>query len=607
MKCMNDLYKVKYILKIAWKSCGFSIVFSSVIIFLISMLSFVINIINKYLVNELMYSVKLRELTHFFLFAGGLYIVCFFLQQISGFFNAMSVNFLRFKIDYLFNAELMKKSNRIKQDKLFDSSFMDNYSYINGTVGKISEFINSIIYIAFSSISTVGSSVIIFAIYDPLLIFYLLIILLVYAISMSVISKKEYELSQCQIKGSRKNDYYTSLLTTKENAKDIRINLGQEFLFSKWRNNYSVLREERLALDRKQVFYDNITSILVFMMRTFAIVMLLFGVLRHQYDIGTFTMLFGITYTCNKQINGMMYNIMNGTYKNNKYLCDYYDFVYEANSEQEEDQENNEQAKEFEFQQIVLKDVFYRYPNSQEYALKHISFRIDKGEIVSILGYNGSGKTTLSKIILGALQDYEGDIYINGEKADSQAVKKLCYHIGILPQEISHYSVTIEDYVGLGNINAKRKKEVEKAYEKAEIKEWITNYSEGEETILGKEYEDKGVELSGGEWQRLALAASYMGSPNILIMDEPTASIDPIREQDMLNNLKKNLNGKTAILISHRIAFARLADRIIVMKKGQILEEGTHEELIRKKGDYFKLYDKQKQLYEKSPYFKMEE
>ena len=114
----------------------------------------------------------------------------------------------------------------------------------------------------------------------------------------------------------------------------------------------------------------------------------------------------------------------------------------------------------------------------------------------------------------------------------------------------------------------------------------------------GKEYDENGIELSGGEWQRMILASSYMGSPEILLMDEPTASVDPLEELELLKHLRENLNNKTAILISHRIGFARLADRIIMLQNGKIVEQGTHAELLEKNGYYSLLFHEQQKLYE---------
>ena len=140
--------------------------------------------------------------------------------------------------------------------------------------------------------------------------------------------------------------------------------------------------------------------------------------------------------------------------------------------------------------------------------------------------------------------------------------------------------------------------QLQTAYVKAGMDSFINKFENGDRTVLGKEYDDQGIDLSGGEWQRLIIASAYMGEPELLLMDEPTASIDPLKEMELIQNFRENLKGKTAILISHRIGFARLADRIVMMENGRIAEQGTHEELLKNGGYYARLFNEQKKLYE---------
>ena len=188
---------------------------------------------------------------------------------------------------------------------------------------------------------------------------------------------------------------------------------------------------------------------------------------------------------------------------------------------------------------------------------------------------------------------------INGVPLCEGNQKEFFCYFGNAPQEFSHFSVSIRDFVGLGRIEKMQEEEqLNDAYDKAGMRNFINKYEKGDQTVVGKEYDDQGVDLSGGEWQRMVIASAYMGEPELLLMDEPTASIDPLKEMEMIRNFRENLRGKTAILISHRIGFARLADRIVMMENGRIAEEGTHEELLEKGGNYARLFNEQKRLYE---------
>lgn len=140
--------------------------------------------------------------------------------------------------------------------------------------------------------------------------------------------------------------------------------------------------------------------------------------------------------------------------------------------------------------------------------------------------------------------------------------------------------------------------ELAKAYRKAGMNDLIGGFEHRDQTILGKAYDDQGTDLSGGQWQRLIIASAYMGEPEILVFDEPTASIDPLKEMELIKDFRKNLSGKTAILISHRIGFARLADRIVMMENGRVAESGTHDELLATNGIYARIFKEQRKLYQ---------
>ena len=247
---------------------------------------------------------------------------------------------------------------------------------------------------------------------------------------------------------------------------------------------------------------------------------------------------------------------------------------------------------------MTLKDVSFKYPNSPTSAVDNVNLQINKGEIISILGYNGSGKTTLSKIINGSFSPINGTIEFNDIDINDSNRSDLFVYFGNAPQEFSKFSLPIHEYVGIGSIsNIDNQEQLNRAYEKAGITDFISKFNEHENTILGKEYDKNGIDISGGEWQNLLIASAYMGDPEIIIMDEPTASIDPLKEMYYIEKIRENLKGKTAILISHRIGFARIADRIILMDNGKIVESGTHNELLMQNAYYAKLFNEQKQLY----------
>ena len=250
------------------------------------------------------------------------------------------------------------------------------------------------------------------------------------------------------------------------------------------------------------------------------------------------------------------------------------------------------------FKSLSLDNVNYKYPSKTSNAVNDINLKINRGEIISILGYNGSGKTTTCKLLSGVLSPTSGKVLFNDQDVEELDKKEYYKYFGIGFQDFAKYSLSLKDNIGFGRIeDLENTDALNSAIEKTNLSNIIEKLPNGVDTNLGKEYDKDGQDLSGGQWQRIILARAYMGSPEILILDEPTASIDPFEEERMLDEFRYALEGKTAILISHRISFARLADRIVMMKDGMIIEEGSHLELLKKKGYYYDLFTSQQLLY----------
>lgn len=601
----SKFFKVIWILKHAFRYCFIPLLVSIVIASFITLLNIAINIVNKYMVNELTALIGLNKVTGLFIGLVALYLMMYFLKMASNFLSVFGGNFCSFKVTAFFHRLFMYKSVQIEQEKFYDSSFMDKYSFISGSTGKINMYISGLLGLVFSNIGAIIGAMSVFAVYEPLLILYAALIAIVSAITTAIVSKKEFVLDKKQIKEQRRHDYYKNVLTIKEYAKEVRLYNIKDFLFDRWAKVYEKLRRERLDLALKRIAINNRAAIAKFLAYSASISILLLGIYNKKYDAGTFVMLFGFAEACRWQIGGVVSRIISGTYRDVNYLVEYYDYITPLSEEQIKKATftATEKANDVQciFKSIDVSNVSFSYPGSDICAVDNVSFHVKKGEIISILGYNGSGKTTLSKILNGSFSPSEGEVRLNGYVmgCDGDEKDKYFKYFGIAPQEYSCFSLPIKELVGLGCIEKMQdESSLYEAYLKAGVNNIIDKLSNGDRAVLGKQYEDNGIDLSGGEWQRLIISSAYFGEPEILLLDEPTASIDPLMEMKMIKNLRENLKGKTAILISHRIGFARIADRILFMEKGKITEQGTHEELLKLNGNYAKLFYEQKKLYE---------
>ena len=249
---------------------------------------------------------------------------------------------------------------------------------------------------------------------------------------------------------------------------------------------------------------------------------------------------------------------------------------------------------------IEFQNVGFTYPRSDVRAVKDVSFTLNPGDSLAIVGENGAGKTTLIKLMIGAYQPTKGTILIDGQPLERINRESYLAQIGALFQDFSRYEfATLGENVWFGDVERPySRRDIEAALKDAGLESLVNEYKEGLNTILSKDIDSKNaVNLSGGQWQRLGIARAFFRSPNVLILDEPTASVDAVSEYEIFKNIIKKQENKTTVIISHRFSTVRKAERIIVLDHGKIVESGTHDELIAKNGIYKEMFELQAEGY----------
>jgi len=250
------------------------------------------------------------------------------------------------------------------------------------------------------------------------------------------------------------------------------------------------------------------------------------------------------------------------------------------------------------FKTLEFRNVSFKYPTGDDSILDGLSFKLENGKHYAFVGTNGAGKTTIIKLLTGLYDEYDGEILINGKELRTYHAAALKSLFSVVYQDFARYQVSMADNIALGDaacmIDEKKIKEMAHI---VELDETIADLKNGVNTSLGKIMED-GVDLSGGQWQKVAIARSLISRAPIKILDEPTAALDPIAESRIYQEFEGLMKGKTTIFISHRLGSTKLADEILVIDEGSIVERGSHDDLMRKNGQYTEMFEAQRKWYE---------
>lgn len=388
--------------------------------------------------------------------------------------------------------------------------------------------------------------------------------------------------------------YFTRLLTTDEYAKEIKLFTLGTYFINRYRTvAHGYYDEVKSLVSRRYLAgfgWGALTTIAS--SGTFLYVAIL--AVRGTVTLGGLTVYTQAANQVQSAFQGLLSGVQ-GVYENGLYLTTLYDLLERGPSIVAPP--NPVPVRQPFRQGIEFRHVSYRYPDRDELALDDVSFTIEPGETVALVGRNGAGKSTIVKL-LGRLYDpTDGQILIDGHDIRDYDPADLHRQFGMMFQDYAQYQLSAGENIGVGNVDrVDDLLAVGSAAERAGANSVIDRLPSGYGTMLGKWFAD-GQQLSGGEWQKVALGRAFMREAQILILDEPTAALDAQAEHDLFSRIQELTAGRMAIFISHRFSTARMADRILVLQRGRLIEQGTHDELMLLSGQYASLFELQAASY----------
>jgi ATP-binding cassette subfamily B protein len=487
------------------------------------------------------------------------------------------------------SVRLMEHAAKLDLEDFEDSEFQDQLERARRqTSGRMT--LMGQLFSQAQDIVTVASFAAGLIFYAPWLIALLFLALVPAFIGEAHFNAQSYSLDFFRTPERRELDYVRQTAASVETAKEVKIFGLNGFLIDRYirlaTDFYAANR--RLALRRAG--WGGLFTAIGTVGYYLAYAYITWSTLTGKFSVGDLTFLAGSFLRLRSLLEGLL-TTFSSTASQALYLNDLFSFFEvkpEILSPANPRSFPNPIERGFEFE-----DVGFRYPGSDRWAVRHLSFTLHAGEVLALVGENGAGKTTLVKLLARLYDPVEGRILLDGHDLREYDLEALRGNMGVIFQDFVRYNLSAGDNIAVGKIAARNDRaRIERAAKRSQADEVIAKLPGGYQQMIGKRFKN-GIELSGGEWQKIAIARAYMRDAAVLILDEPTAALDARSEFEVFQRFKELSSGKTAVLISHRFSSVRMADRILVLAEGQIEAAGTHDELLAQSGRYSELFELQ--------------
>ena len=514
---------------------------------------------------------------------------------LTGLLNRINTYLQRMQQEYMnkyISNIIMEKVNELDMTFFDEAYTYDLIEKVNqDSISRCISMLNMMITLV-QNITKLFGTVTIILVFDPMIaLLCFLATIPIFMVSIAI-SKEQYLIFVKRMPEIRYVDSLKDLPIQYNNIKELKLFRAVPYIQNIMNTTYDkYIKEDKVIRKRyirKQSITDIIQNITSYILRFF----ILFNVLKKQMTIGDLTMYIQAMENLESSIYLIM-DIIATLYTDNLYIENLIELINTMPNN-----ENNYLEFPGSFRVIEFKNVSFKYPSADKYSLKNVNLKIEDQKAYALVGENGSGKTTLIKLLMRLYDPTEGEILIDGINIKEYSKESIYKKIGVIFQDYIKYPLDVQANIGIGFVE-----EIEnwnrmlRASEKSKADIFISQLPQKYHSFLNKEY-DEGMELSIGQWQKIAISRAYMNEDAaILILDEPSAALDPKAEYEMFHDFKQLTPNKASILITHRFSNVKLADKIFVMRDGELIEEGTHDQLISINSVYRELYNMQAESY----------
>ena len=414
--------------------------------------------------------------------------------------------------------------------------------------------------------------------------------------------RKNFQYMRRRSKDRRQMNYYSDLMVNKDMAKEIRMFDLSDTFIGRYRETFDRYYAGIRSLIWKENTWHVIITVVSAVVNCGFYAWFAYRVVTGGYQIGTYSLFTGALGQIAGQV-GALISISATIYEGTLFIDNLTSFLKETPTVVPIPPEGREaegplKVRHGQAHTIEFRHVSFIYPGTERKVLDDVNLLIRPGETLVLVGLNGAGKTTLLKLLTRLYDPTEGQILLDGEDIRAYDVQDLYSMYGIIFQDFGKYAVSVSENIRFGDIHKEASDEdIRRAAGEADATDYISRLPVGFDTPLMRIFEEEGIELSIGQWQKLAIARAFYSESDVLILDEPTASLDPMAEQEIFNQFDRLRADKTTIFVSHRLSSATVASKIAVLEYGRLIEEGDHRQLMAKRGRYYELFSTQAKRY----------